>query len=795
MADPTARKSLLHDRPYPRKVHTDPGTAVWPPDRAPSPDYPEVSLDLYLGLFRRRKGIVSLTFVLVFLLGLFVTRAITPTYRVATRILLEGPEIGTVDHTVADPLSNLFMPDAGHDIATQIQVLQGAQVLADAYQEVGIPASAVRLDIQQVGATDIIEIGAESTTPELAAQIVRQMPLTYRTYLTGHRKAELREALSFSQARLRAEQTRLRQAEQRLEQFMASLHMPDLEAVKNDQIARLGDRRADLTRLAMETARAEARLQSALANRHRQPAVVENRTTTFSSFQRGSVSEDIARLELARQEALNLYRPDQFQVRRLDTLIAAQQQRLERTPDRFETDVCVTNPNLDAYDQQIAEARGNWGAACASLARRRQAVVDGNAALQKYSALDTRLLDLQGELQRREETVAALTRTVTLLDLRDKAAHDPVRVVSAPGMPEQIEPKMLTNLTYSFVVGVILALALALLQEFLDDRLTSPEEVHVRHHMAMLGYVPLIDAEESRLLNERRSSSFVLESYRVLRANVQFAATGAGAKSLVVTSTIPDEGKSLTAANLAVALALDGQRVILVDTDLRRPSLHTKFGTAQSPGLTHILLDPTGLREALRPTSLPNLLLLTAGTLPPNPTELLHSQPMQRIHEQLTAWADVVIYDSPPCLAAGADTQVLAELACGVLYVVQFGETRRSGLQHALELLAQTTTPLLGVIYNKIDLEQGRPLYEAGYFNYDLTTQGDRACHNRSEFEVLLSHRDRATARGAGNVEAPSSPPLDRQTDREERVEPQASAAVDGTADGRDEETEEGMPV
>jgi polysaccharide biosynthesis transport protein len=745
MAALTAHKSLLHDRPSPRKVQTDPGTAVWPPDRAPSPDIPGISLDLYIDVFRRRKGILSLTFVLVFLLGLFVTRATTPTYRVATRILLEGPEIVRVAHTVADPLSNLFMPDAGHDIATQIQVLQGTQVLADAYQEVGVPASAVRLDIQQVGRTDVIEIGAESTIPELAAQIVRQMPLTYRTYLTGHRKAELREALSSSQEQLRSEQTRLRQAEQRLEQFMTGFHLPDLPAVRDQQIVRENENREDRYKAEVEVATAEAKLRSALASRRNQPDVIMSRTTTVSPTWRVPVRGDIARLELERQQALNLYRPDQFQVRRIDMLIDQEQKRLERTPDRDETEVRATNPYLDYYDQRIADAHAALAAARASLAQAQHAVVVGSAALKKYSALETRRMDLLRDLANREETVAELTHAVDLLDLRDKATHDPVTVISPPGTPEQIEPKVLTNLSYSLVVGLILSIVMVLLQEFLDERLASLEEVSDLIQAPVLGYVPLIDEDETHLLDQRRSSSFVLESYRVLRANVQFAAMGAGAKSLVVTSTIPDEGKSLTAANLAVALALDGRRVILVDTDLRRPSLHTKFSTAQSPGLTHILLDPTGLREALRPTSLPNLLLLTAGTLPPNPTELLHSQPMQRIHEQLTAWADVVIYDSPPCLAAGADTQVLAGLAGGVLYVVQFGETRRSGLQHALDLLAQTTTPLLGVIYNKIDLEQGRPLYEAGYFNYDLTTQGDRACHNRSEFEALLSHRDRAT--------------------------------------------------
>jgi polysaccharide biosynthesis transport protein len=711
-----------------------------------TPQSSEISLRDYMDLLRRRKYIVIQTFVVVIMVGLVVTFMTKPTFRTGTRILVEGREATIAQFSTSDPLSNLFMPDVGHDIPTQIEVLQGEAVLKDAFQKAGVPPSEVRLEIKEVGGTDIIEILAESTQPEMAERIARQMPLTYRLYMSGNRKTEIKDALTSSQDKLRIEQERLIEAEKALEVFKERINLPNVEADKSQKIAQQGSAEGDLIKAEAEVASGQARLQSALADRKKQPDFIESKTTTVSQALKEQIRDQISQLEIKRQEALNLYKPEHFQVKMLDTEIAEQKKRLEHIPTSTEVSTKVSNPNLNLYEQRIGDARAAVAAATVSVQLARRNVAVASASLNKYSALDTRVMDLQRELATRQDNVAALTKTVNMLDLRDKAYHDPVTVITPAGPAEQVAPKKLTNLAYSAIVGLILGLGLALLQEFLDDRVNSPEDARRLLKTPVLGYVPLIEKEDGRLLSQNRSSGSVLESYRVLRSNVQFATVGATVNSLLVTSTIPGEGKSITAANLAVAMAIDGRRVILVDADLRRPTVHVKFGTQQSPGLTNVLVGHTALEEALRETSIPNLQLLTAGPLPPNPAELLNSEPMQQLHQQLKELVDVVIFDSPPCLAT-ADAQVMAASVDGVLYVIQFGETKKSGIRHAVELLQQAHANILGVIFNKIELSTGQDHYYYGYYNYYQSVPGDtRRRRTSSEFDALLSRNDAAVS-------------------------------------------------
>jgi capsular exopolysaccharide synthesis family protein len=305
----------------------------------------------------------------------------------------------------------------------------------------------------------------------------------------------------------------------------------------------------------------------------------------------------------------------------------------------------------------------------------------------------------------------------------------------------------------------MLGVCLALLQEYLDDRINSPEDARRLLDAPILSYVPLVDQPDARLLHRSNGGGSLLESYRVMRSNVQFATVDSATSSIVITSTAPGEGKSVTATNLAIAMALDGRKVILVDADLRRPTLHEKLETDHRPGLTNVLVGRSSLEEALKDTGIPGLKLLASGPLPPNPAELLNSRAMAQVHETLREMADVVIFDSPPFLAT-ADAQVLSSMADGVIYVVQLGEAKKSPVKHSSELLRQAHARVLGVVFNKIDLRSRRDDYYYGYYryyNYYQTPQiqdGKPRRRATEEFEALA---------------AGGSPHPDIRTENEER--------------------------
>jgi non-specific protein-tyrosine kinase len=186
----------------------------------------------------------------------------------------------------------------------------------------------------------------------------------------------------------------------------------------------------------------------------------------------------------------------------------------------------------------------------------------------------------------------------------------------------------------------------------------------------------------------------VSEAYRTLRTNLSFYSLDHPIRTLVVTSSATGEGKSTTIANLAVTMAQSGRRTILVDCDLRRPSLHTLFNLSEQPGLTNMVLDET--EAPLQKTSVDNLWLLASGTKPPNPADLLGTQKVDKVIEKLLTQADIVLFDAPPVIAV-TDAAVLGAKVDGVLLVISAGKTRRDHAERAKELLEKAKVRIVGV--------------------------------------------------------------------------------------------------
>jgi capsular exopolysaccharide synthesis family protein len=211
---------------------------------------------------------------------------------------------------------------------------------------------------------------------------------------------------------------------------------------------------------------------------------------------------------------------------------------------------------------------------------------------------------------------------------------------------------------------------------------------------------------ERTLITLRDPGSAAAEAYRTLRTNIQFSSLDRPLKTLLVTSTAPDEGKSVSLANLAVTMAQAEQRVLLVDCDLRRPSLHSIFGLSNDQGLTSAILAQGESELPIQATSVPGLSLLASGPLPPRPADLLGSRRMGAMIEHLRADADIVLIDTPPVVAV-TDAAVLAPQVDGVLLVLQAGHTRRDRAREARQILEKVKAHIIGVVLNNARLEGG----------------------------------------------------------------------------------------
>lgn len=211
------------------------------------------------------------------------------------------------------------------------------------------------------------------------------------------------------------------------------------------------------------------------------------------------------------------------------------------------------------------------------------------------------------------------------------------------------------------------------------------------------------------LVTVQAPRSAAAEAYRTLSTNIQFSSLDTPIRTLLVTSVGPNEGKSLVLANLAVTMAESGKRVVAIDCDLRRPSLHEVFSAADQPGLTTMVLDEN-IAAPLQPTGIAHVRVLTSGPLPPNPSELISSERFRRVLTAVVAEADIILLDAPP-VSAVTDATILATRVDGVLLVVDSGRTRRDAARRANEQLQRVGARLLGAVLTNVKAERAQADY------------------------------------------------------------------------------------
>lgn len=305
---------------------------------------------------------------------------------------------------------------------------------------------------------------------------------------------------------------------------------------------------------------------------------------------------------------------------------------------------------------------------------------------------------LRSQVTSWQSTYAALSTNLS------QGSTNFLRVVEPAQLGGAVGASMISNILLATAIGLVLASGAAFALEYLDDTIRTPEDINAVAELQMLGSVPRLKGEDyaGNLVTIQEPRSPMAEAYRMLRTNLQFSAIDRSLQALMVSSPSPAEGKSTTAANLSVVLASAGQRVILVDADLRRPVQHTIFQLSNHTGLTTILLDSNiNLTDMLQATSVENLKVMTSGPIPPNPSELLGSKRMGYLIDALKSQSDTIIFDSPPIMSV-ADAPVLASRVDGVLLVVEWGRTQRSIARRSKDAIAAVGGTMLGVVLNRL---------------------------------------------------------------------------------------------
>jgi succinoglycan biosynthesis transport protein ExoP len=290
-----------------------------------------------------------------------------------------------------------------------------------------------------------------------------------------------------------------------------------------------------------------------------------------------------------------------------------------------------------------------------------------------------------------------------------------LREATVPARP--VSPNTALNIAIGLVGGLALGLALAVLREVLDTRVRGARDVVAITAAPIIGGISFDPNAVARpLIVQDSPKSIRAEAFRTLRTNLQFLDVESGSKSFVITSSIPSEGKTTTAANLAIALADSGAHVVIVDADLRRPKLASYMGFEGAVGLTDVLISRAALEDALQPWGRGNLVVLPAGTIPPNPSELLGSRAMAMLLQSLESEFDVVILDLPPLLPV-TDAALVTKLTSGALLVVAAGRTHKGEFAAAVSALENVGARLAGVILTMLPT-RGADAYGYGRYGY-----------------------------------------------------------------------------
>lgn len=357
----------------------------------------------------------------------------------------------------------------------------------------------------------------------------------------------------------------------------------------------------------------------------------------------------------------------------------------------------------------------------AQLADRVKAGTDLNTVLIKISVTDKSPVQAAAITQ---AIAASLVDVVESLEQPKTGGSSPVRLsiiapATAPASPSSPNTKL--NLGLGVLLGLTVGLGTAILRSLLDNRIRGEADLQHVTAAPLLGRIAFEpSAASSPLLTQSPSQSPRAESFRQLRTNLQFANAAGQAKTIVVTSSLPGEGKSTTAANIAIALSEAGQSVCLVDADLRRPMINEYLGLERNAGLTTALIGNADLDELLQPWGDSNLFVLTSGQIPPNPSELLGSDGMKALLVRLEDIFDAVIVDAPPLLPV-TDAAVLSRHADGVILVVGTEKVKRQDLQKSIDTLALVDTNLMGIVLNRLPTK-GPDAYTYSYYSYSGAT-------------------------------------------------------------------------
>ena len=531
--------------------------------------------------------------------------------------------------------------------------------------------------------TNIIKVTYSNIDPVLSRDVVNTLVQAYLDQTLSFKTEEASRTVTFVEDQLKGTRDELDLSEKNLQTYKSASGVVKLDTEAEELVKKLSEIERD--RAAVNLQRKQVEFALAALQEARRKGQVYTPAVFKDDPLIGSMAARLTELEVQKRALVSENTESHPQVRAVQSQIDQLQKKLQSTYETSQLNLAKQETSIQQQLLQYEVKMRTLPAAERDLAR-----------LMRLSKVNADIYMFL--LQKHEEARIAKASTISNIKVVDPAI--------TPDIP--VKPQKRKNLLLGLLVGLMFGVGAAFFMDYLDDTIKDEEEAKRALGWPLLAMIPAIESSAeggqsptraSRLVVLDKPKSPVAEAFRGLRTAIHFSSLKRDTKVVMITSSFPGEGKSTIAANLALTFAQAGNRVILVDCDLRRPSMNTIFEQARTPGVTEVLAGDVPLADALHSTDIENIYLLTAGTIPPNPAELLCSDRMRDLLAGLREAYDIVIIDAPPVIPV-TDAPLLTAFTDMVVVVLESGRIPAKAAQRMKELLQTVQAPVAGFVLN-----------------------------------------------------------------------------------------------
>ncbi len=705
--------------------------------RYPAVEVEKNSLREYWRVVRKHKWVVLATLIVLTTIVTIGTMLTRPVYRAHSKLeigketerVLQGQRIlETESANVFNPLFLQTQVDILHSRDLARRVIERLNLAdQDEFKGKGQAPTATgnenERDVQLVNAFErrydvaigrqsrVITLSFDAYNPKLAAEVANAVADEYITWSMDTRLQGVSTAKEYLRKRVQEAEANLRKSETEYQQYLSTHKIISLDDNKGNITL---DRTVELNRQLVELQN-QRRAAEAVFNRSKEvgpddlPEVINDATVQSLTRELGRQKQELANLSAKYQPTYPAVKQVQEQIKQLETQLVEQKAKIVKN---IETRYQVARKAEDDLKNALSQSKGE-------------------AILQNREATDLNLLKQKVEANRK--SLDDLSQRLGQAEIESEFRPSNIRKIQKAEIPiSPVKPNKVLNIGLSLLIGLALGVGLAFFLEYLNNTINTAEDVERIVQLPALGGIPSLQSLaknkmlgavngkkstalaqlNNELLSDHEPISSFAESYRALRTSLLLSSAEHAPRTMLITSSHPAEGKTTIVANTAISLAQTGARVLVLDADMRRPRCHKILSLKNDAGLSTYLSRDIKLENVIQEHEIPNLYVMPAGPVPPNPSELLSSVKLRYLVAELQERFDHIIIDSPPVIHV-TDALIISPHVDGVVIVVKSGQTPREAVLRSKQALADVNAKLFGIVLNCVDLDK------EGYYYYN----------------------------------------------------------------------------